>query len=213
MKKVLIQLLVFLFNTIKIYIVRKYIIMIIKMLDSKDYKILNSIIYEEYNIKIGKYSYGCQKIDGTIEPGTKIGSYCSIAPGVRIGGLNHPIKYVTTHPILYNDIFKYVEICDENVKSETVTIGNDVWIGFNSIILGGVTIGNGAIIAAGSVVTKDVPPYSIVGGSPARVIKYRFEKKQIEALEKIKWWDWEENKIKYNINLFKDLDKFINEHI
>ena len=90
-----------------------------------------------------------------------------------------------------------------------VTIGNDVWIGANVCILPGISIGDGAVLAAGAVITKDVPPYAIVGGVPAKVIKYRFSEDIIKKLLKIKWWNWEEEKVKKNKDLFYDPVKFV----
>lgn len=102
--------------------------------------------------------------------------------------------------------------CSEWVGNSKVRIGNDVWIGANAVILPGVTVGDGAVIAAGAVVTKDVKPYSIVGGVPAKLIKYRFEPWQIELLLKLKWWDWPLEKIKENITLFQNPKKFFEEY-
>ena len=94
-----------------------------------------------------------------------------------------------------------------------ITIENDVWIGANSTIMSGIKIGNGAIVAAGSTVTKDVPSYAIVAGNPAKVVKYRFTEEQIEKLLSIAWWDWDEQKIKDNaIDMWSDnIDGFINK--
>jgi serine acetyltransferase len=94
-----------------------------------------------------------------------------------------------------------------------ITVENDVWIGANSTIMSGIKIGNGAIVAAGSTVTKDVPSYAIVAGNPAKVVKYRFTEEQIEKLLSIAWWDWDEQKIKDNaIDMWSDnIDGFINK--
>ena len=95
-----------------------------------------------------------------------------------------------------------------------IIIQNECWIGNGATIMGGVTIHNGAIIAAASVVTKDVPPYAIVGGNPARVIKYRFDEQQIQDLQRIAWWNWRQDKIKNNAESFhRDVSEFISEHI
>jgi hypothetical protein len=95
-----------------------------------------------------------------------------------------------------------------------IIIGNDVWIGAKSTIMSGVKIGHGAIVAAGAVVTKDVQPYSVVGGNPAKHIKFRFDEKQIEKLLEISWWDWEESKIKEEAMLLwsADINYFIEKH-
>ena len=144
-----------------------------------------------------------------------IGKYCSLANGVCIGVGNHPYQYLTTPPFTYmdNDIQLYgdMPVEPENrveiPKPQKTIIGNDVWIGHNAIVIGGVTIGDGAIVGAGAVVTKDVEPYSIVGGVPARHIKYRFSEEIRKELVELKWWD-----LPYNIVAklpFKDIEKCI----
>jgi len=128
-----------------------------------------------------------------------IGAFCSIARNVSFQEFSHYTDRITTHLILKH-IFKKP---DKDIFSKgPITVGNDVWIGSHSIILSGVTIGNGAVIASNSVVNKDVPPYAIVAGSPAQVIKYRFDEEIIAMLEKIKWWEWDVEKIKQNEALF-----------
>jgi len=117
----------------------------------------------------------------------------------------HPTDIVSTSPKIYRNI-KSQDIRD--VYSSPI-IGNDVWIGANAIILQGVTIGDGAIVAAGAVVTKDVPPYAIVGGVPAKVIKYRFPDSTIVKLLEIKWWDKPEEWILENVEKFSNVDDFI----
>jgi len=165
---------------------------------------------EVYNIDLGDYSY----VSGPrsyIED-AKIGKYCSIARQVIIGVSNHNYNWVTTSPVITSKSYGFINDDVEEPQKAPPVIGNDVWIGMNSIIMRGVTIGNGAIIAAGSVVTKDIEPYSVVAGVPARHLRYRFDKVQIQELEKIQWWNWDEQKIKENANLFYDIDKFIANH-
>lgn len=99
-----------------------------------------------------------------------------------------------------------------NDKKFGVIIGNDVWIGHGATIMGGVTIRDGAIVAANATVTRDVPPYAIVGGLPAKVLSYRFSEAQINALLKIKWWDWPAEKIHDHASEFLDIDSFIAKH-
>jgi len=129
-----------------------------------------------------------------------IGSFTSIARNVSIQEFNHNYDTITSY-LIFKNIFKESKSKDISSKGQ-VTIGNDVWIGTQSIILSGSSIGNGAIVAANSVVVGDIPPYAIVAGSPAKVIKYRFSEEIIEALEKIKWWDWSIEKIIENKELF-----------
>jgi acetyltransferase-like isoleucine patch superfamily enzyme len=120
-----------------------------------------------------------------------IGKYCQIGSDVAIHSTNHPIHFMSTY-INTNLLNGDLKILKEIKK---VSIGNDVWIGHNVIIVGNVTIGNGAILAAGSVVTKDVTPYSIVAGVPAKQIKMRFSKNVIEEIEELKWWNLSEEKL------------------
>lgn len=131
---------------------------------------------------------------------TEIGNYCSIAHGVKMGLGAHPINLFSTSPIFYKvkNPFR-VPILEKNVDFKEylpIQIGSDVWIGAQVIVMDGVTIGHGAVVAAGAVVTKDVPPYGIVGGVPAKLIKYRFNEKQIEALLLTQWWIKQPSEVK-----------------
>lgn len=125
-----------------------------------------------------------------------IGKYCSIASGVLIIEYAHNLKRVSTYYLNQNVFGGSVN--DDLTSKGPIHIGNDVWIGANSIVLGGVTIGNGAVIAAGSIVNKDVPPYAIVVGNPAKIIKYRFPDERIRELESSLWWDWSYEEIAKN---------------
>ena len=127
-----------------------------------------------------------------------IGKYCSIGSGavfIMAGNQGHRVGWVSTFPFYFQaNIFK--KSLNTYEKAGDTTIGNDVWIGSEAMIMAGVTIGSGAVIATRSVVIKNVPPYAVVGGNPATVIKYRFDEKSIKKLLKLKWWDWSEEKIK-----------------
>lgn len=134
----------------------------------------------------------------------KIGSYCSIGHNVDILDTNHHADYVTTYPLSSTATSCVYDGTDDLIHKCTI-IKNDVWIGAHVIILGGVTIGNGAIVGAGSTVTKDIPDYAIVVGNPAKIIKMRFDEKTILKLLKIRWWNWEEERIKkYHSYLMND---------
>lgn len=131
-----------------------------------------------------------------------IGNFCSIARNVSFQTYNHNHKKISTY-FIGSNVFK------EDWENEVITKGdviieNDVWIGTHCVILGGVTIGNGAIIAANSVVNKDVIPFSIVGGNPAKVIGFRFDEKTIKQIQDMEWWNWSVEKIKKNKHLFQD---------
>ena len=129
----------------------------------------------------------------------KIGKFCSIGSLVKVISGNHPLNYLMTHPIVFNDSLKKLNLSSDKripfkekpyvEKDFYIEIGNDVWIGQSAEILNGIKIGNGAVIAAGAVVIKDVPPYAIVGGVPAKIIKYRFSNEEIKKLQEMKIWD------------------------
>lgn len=130
----------------------------------------------------------------SIVQNTSIGSFCSIANDVFIGLGAHPIAHFSTSPLFYrvSNTFN-LKLIDEDyefAEYRPIEIGNDVWIGARAIILDGVKIGDGAIVAANAVVTHDVPPYAIVGGVPAKVIRHRFSPEKIEQLLKLQWWSW-----------------------
>lgn len=166
----------------------------------------------EYQIySVGRFTYGNPKVLSWGENSTlKVGSFCSIADGVKIllGG-NHRTEWVTTYP--FNIIFDNQEIVGHPATNGDVIIGNDVWIGMDSIILSGVSIGDGSVVAARSVVTKSIDPYTIVGGNPAKVIRKRFSDDIIASLLSAKWWEWEIDRIQGNMSslLSSDLHNFI----
>lgn len=132
-----------------------------------------------------------------------IGKYCSLSWNLSIGGKNHNYKTLTTHPKWrFFRMTPNLENIQPNLgEHSSCKIGNDVWLGANTVVLRNVEIGDGAVIGAGSVVTKDVPPYSIVVGNPAKVIKKRFDDAIIEELLDIQWWEWPDEVILKNIDL------------
>jgi len=172
----------------------------------------DNIIYSHSilaNVSIGNFTY----IGGNCQiNNSKIGHFCSIASDCRIGIGIHPTNLVSMHPALYSNQNKSWNLSIDNNFSfeehKQINIGNDVWIGIKAIIVDGISIGDGAVIAAGAVVTKDVPPFAIVGGVPAKIIKYRFTQNFINMLQKIEWWNWELDKIKEFSYLFTNINKF-----
>ena len=147
---------------------------------------------------------------------TKIGKFCSIGERCKIGLGIHPIDAVSTHPVFYSTRSQsQMTFVEENVQDEykEITIGHDVWIGYNVTILDGIQVNNGAVIAAGSVVNKDVPAYAIVGGIPAKIIRYRFLKSEGDSLEDFKWWDQEIDWLKEHCSEFSDKEIFLRKHI
>lgn len=147
-------------------------------------------------VEIGDYTFLNEftQVDSNCK---SIGKYCSISHGVKIGMGPHPTDFVSTSPIFYETYRGYVkeQLYDEYKDKGYTVVGNDVLIGANAVILAGVNVGDGAVIGAGTVVIKDVPPYAIVAGNPAKIIKYRFDKETIEELLEIKWWDRDFNSL------------------
>lgn len=168
------------------------------------------------NYTYGKYTYGTPNIHSWNE-GTKlvVGNFCSIASNCNIylGG-NHRTDWVTTYPFghIHKNIFNNFNGIGHPSTNGDVNIGNDVWIGSNVTIMSGVTIGDGAVLAANSHIFKNVEPYSLVGGNPAKLIKYRFTNEQIKKLLEIKWWYWNDDKINKYTSLLcnENIDNFIN---
>lgn len=159
----------------------------------------------------------------TFLPNCQIGAYCSIAHNVQLLAFTHPSsEFVSTHPSFFSlqmqagftyvneQLFKECLYYDFHNKV-MAKIGNDVWIGANVIIMGGIEIGDGAIVAAGSVVTKNVMPYEIVGGVPAKTIKMRFNEEEVKFLKEIKWWEKDNNWILSNSKYFNSIQMFINK--
>jgi len=168
------------------------------------------IRYRNYEIGRGCYRY--PKIFSWGEKATcQIGSFCSFAPGVKIylGG-EHRIDWTTTYP--FNILWRAGKNISGHPKTKgDVVIGNDVWIGAEAVIMSGVNIGDGAVIGARSVVTKDIPPYSIAVGNPAVICEKRFSDDIIQSLMEIKWWNWDNQKISMHLPLLlsDDILKFI----
>lgn len=155
----------------------------------------NHIVYSS----MGRYTYTGHNV--TIK-GAEIGKFNSISWNVSIGGNNHDMDKITTHSFLVYPKFHLGGDSNWKSRQEPCIVGNDVWIGTDAVILRGVHVGNGAIIGASSVVNKDVPPYAIVAGNPARIIRMRVEDTMIERLLELKWWDFDDEVIRTNFDLF-----------
>lgn len=164
------------------------------------------------NSTMGRYSfcgYDCKILN------CKIGSFCSIADNVVIGLAEHPVNWLSTSPVFYKgrDSVKEKFSEHERPKEKTTIIGHDVWIGERAMIKSGVTIGDGAVIGMGSIVTHDVEPYDIVAGIPAKHIKFRFSEEIIKMLCEIKWWDYSEAQLRKMAVNIKSPEKILDEII
>lgn len=156
-----------------------------------------------FNTKIGRFTYTGKNFTAWH---CEIGSFCSISWNVSIGGANHDYTRITSHAFLYSPEFGMLnekEPFYDRFENKCI-IGNDVWIGCNAVICRGITVGDGAVIAAGAVVTHDVEPYTIVAGVPARPIKKRFDAATAELLQKSRWWDLPAEIIRENVELFSE---------
>lgn len=215
LEKILCEIVNFIVSTSKFpKSIRSYVYKKLLKYSNRKYKRKHSLFrYYLYTFQhqfIGKYTYGFE--DVLYENINFIGAFTSIAKYVNIVPNDHKTEWVTTSPILAVKDFGFtnkdlkMDYCPSEKRK--VIIGNDVWIGSNCIIFEGVTIGDGAVIAAGSIIRRDVPPYAIVV-SVDKIVKYRFSAEIIEKLLKIKWWDWSDEKIKENLNLFYKPEEFV----
>ena len=162
-----------------------------------------------HGVEMGDYSYVAKNSNIT---NCSIGKFCSIGPNFCCGMGIHPTSGISTSPMFYS--ISHVNgtslVTSPKVEeSRHTTIGNDVFIGANVTVLDGVTIGDGAVIGAGAVVSKDIPPYAIAVGSPIRIIRYRMTEDQIAAMQRIQWWNWDDDRLQEVEKMFEDIDGFI----
>jgi acetyltransferase-like isoleucine patch superfamily enzyme len=165
------------------------------------------------HVSVGRHTYGLSKrnfVQPHASAPISVGAFCSIGPEVLIfGRADHPTGLVSTYPFRTKLLHPEVGNADAVTKGP-VRIGNDVWIGARAIILSGITVGDGAIIAAGAVVARDIPAYGIVAGNPARLIKHRFAPDIVAALLEIRWWDWADEKIRaFESDFYGPIEAFI----
>lgn len=170
--------------------------------------------FQQYEVGKGSYAGDLKVLSWGEGASLSIGNYCSIADGVTIllGG-EHRTDWVTTFP--FNVLWDEAKHIGGHPKTKgDVSIGSDVWLGRECLIASGVEIGHGAVVGARAVVTKKVPPYAIVAGNPAAVIRYRFDACVIDALLRIEWWNWSDDKIKESIPLLLSgrVSEFIEKH-
>ena len=159
---------------------------------------------------MGRYSYcgyGCTVSN------VDIGAFCSIADGVVIGRAEHPTSFVSMSPVFHEgrNVLRKSFSHHSVPRAKTTTIGNDVWIGQGVMIKAGVTIGNGAVLGMGAIVTRDVMPYAVVVGNPARELRKRFDEDTIHRLEQSSWWDWPAEKLAERAGDFNDARRFLSK--
>lgn len=181
-------------------------------ISSTSFSLFNTV-YDDVKlnkVSIGPYSYVSR--ESNIH-NTNIGSFCSIGPGCKLGLGRHPSSgFISTHPAFYSTALQAgYSFVNKNcfVEFKTVEIGHDVWIGANAIINDGVKVGSGAIIGAGAVVVENVPEYGIVGGVPAKLIRYRFEKDEIDFLLHEPWWEKSSDWLQKNIDMMQNIKHYL----
>jgi acetyltransferase-like isoleucine patch superfamily enzyme len=169
-------------------------------------------------LTLGRHTYGFVDPDETFPMYTEgarinVGAFCSISSAARVlGGGEHAIGRASTFPLRARLFDPQEKTAADSVDTGPTVIGNDVYIGVGAIVLSGVTIGDGAVVGAGAVVSRPVPPYAVVAGSPARIVRYRFERETRERLLALRWWDWDDAEIERLLPWFMgDVESFLDE--
>lgn len=168
--------------------------------------------YFLHDVKVGEYSYIAKNCAVT---NCTIGKFCSIGPNFCCGLGIHPTNGISTAPMFYSlsNVNGSTLVSSPKIEeSKHTIIGNDVFIGANVTVLDGVTIGDGAVIGAGAVVSKNIPPYAIAVGCPIRIIKYRMTEEQIAAMQRIQWWNWDDDRLQDVERMFEDINGFIEKY-
>lgn len=190
-------------------------ISILSFVSSNNYIHSTTAIFRMVKVKnstIGAYSYVGNNTDVEC---ADIGKFCSIADHCRIGMGGHNLNMLSTSPIFTEAVngtkSQWVAQDIYSVEGKRAILGNDVWIGSHVLINGGVTVGHGAVVGAGAVVVKDVPPYAIVGGVPAKIIRYRFTQEVIKKLLELEWWNYDDATLKEHITFFQKENISVND--
>ena len=183
---------------------RKLIVKLLLRLEGGQFysKTVRDIYSHYHGVEVGMYTQGAFSASCSLDRHTRIGRYCSISANVAVMNRNHPMEFKSTHAFFFNPA---LGVCKEDLVAYTpLEIGNDVWIGHGAIIHPHVRrIGDGAVIGAGAVVNKDVPPYAVVTGNPSRIVRYRFSKKVIEELIASRWWEKSVGELKPHLQEFQ----------
>lgn len=193
----------FLYRSKSKFLRRRLVNLVLKLEGGTTYsRTLRRICSHYHKVHVGMYTQGAWHVPGMIDENTTVGRYSSIASSTRILNWNHPIHLKSTHPFFFDPFFGFVKKLD--VHWFHLNIGNDVWIGHNAVIMPHVReIGDGAVVGAGSVVHKDVPPYAVVVGNPARVVRFRFPEEKIRQLLEEKWWEKDIEELASSVENFR----------
>ncbi len=196
-------------------LLRRPLFQLIRRVDDRADSHTRALMQRAYGVAVGRQSHGVFTIDGRVAPGTTIGAFCSVADGVRIGGSQHPTTFVSTHGFLYlanRGILPADRVDIRDPLNHPVVIEDDVWIGANAVIMPGVRVRRGAVVGAGAVVTRDVEPYTVAVGVPARAMRARLTQDQARALAAIPWTEWDDETIRERLPDFYDVDAFVRRY-